>query len=866
MKYSQDADFDQQRISYQSREPFQRPSLLCKKWAVVAPSGDEWASEAVRRQTRLQGWCLVIVLEGQRQTTYDTEWYAGRGNKAVVYLTREDAQSLPELDALEKVVPWNKAGGRKTIGYLYAISHGAKMIWDFDDYNMLKFWIPAAAPPNAPSLEAIVALATNRDNITVREPQGHSWPTYNPYRAMHAPTVPSWPRGLPLEDALREECSGQHELKAVKVPSESIAVLHSLSDRQPDADVVHQSTMPLPYFFNRTSETKPLLVPPNTFSPYNARATLHFQPAFWAMYLPLKVEEEYGDIWRSYIAQRLFWEAGLRTGFTARPLVVQDRDIYITEDLIQSQLKILNKTRKLISFLGSWRGMADTFVERVDELWTALYDHKFLASADLKAMRLWIQALVYVNYSFPVLTNNMNSIHSYPIVVKWNVPAYNNSDTVRYTTERNRLEYSDKVCSRTSTSSMTFWNSDTHYGTRIDMSTYLGSLGHNVYEAVGKRQKYHPSVWTMPGVHLYERVSTVIKKKYPDWKGMNSQLTEEMIRKNFEFYKNDSNFQSVDAFYCLFPASMCEMWMPSNKTTIIIPAHRYNMGRCTKEEFDRLNEHFRTLATMRHPKHIMAASSKYDMEYLRHYTGIRDVLPLYPNTATYIGDTVYNATRTEILIFLCKWDPGFFWDKRFVTEITKFKIVRQNKLYPNFKFSNFIKHQAVVYLPYAVMSYKINELYTMGIPLFFPSMKYLQNIKPIGDDRTILAKYYCAHTGRKFKDSDMLPHPNSTHPYSPNLQENVDKESEYYWLQMADYFQWPHITYFDDFKDLERKLETADFAKIHELMMIENERRKRELDNNWCKVLNAIEKGRETPQDYDAAIKTLYGVSKLQVY
>ena len=82
---------------------------------------------------------------------------------------------------------------------------------------------------------------------------------------------------------------------------------------------------------------------------------------------------------------------------------------------------------------------------------------------------------------------------------------------------------------------------------------------------------------------------------------------------------------------------------------------------------------------------------------------------------------------------------------------------------------------------------------------------------------------------------------------------------------MADFVQWPHVTYFDDFKDLEEKLSKADFSKIHRLMMEENKRKQKELENNWCKVFNKIEKGRAVPQDYTKAIRELYGVSKLQV-
>ncbi len=42
-------------------------------------------------------------------------------------------------------LPWNSFG-RKNVGYLFAIAHGAKIIWDFDDDNYLKFWLNGASP------------------------------------------------------------------------------------------------------------------------------------------------------------------------------------------------------------------------------------------------------------------------------------------------------------------------------------------------------------------------------------------------------------------------------------------------------------------------------------------------------------------------------------------------------------------------------------------------------------------------------------------------------------------------------------------------------------------------------------------------
>ena len=56
-------------------------------------------------------------------------------------------------EQLEKIAPnmpfvaslyWNNFG-RKNVGYLYAISRGAKVIYDFDDDNELIYWLEGAS-------------------------------------------------------------------------------------------------------------------------------------------------------------------------------------------------------------------------------------------------------------------------------------------------------------------------------------------------------------------------------------------------------------------------------------------------------------------------------------------------------------------------------------------------------------------------------------------------------------------------------------------------------------------------------------------------------------------------------------------------
>ncbi len=61
----------------------------------------------------------------------------------IIFLSSEDQKNFGSqfVDSL----PWNSFG-RKNVGYIFAIAHGAKVIWDFDDDNFLKFWLDGASP------------------------------------------------------------------------------------------------------------------------------------------------------------------------------------------------------------------------------------------------------------------------------------------------------------------------------------------------------------------------------------------------------------------------------------------------------------------------------------------------------------------------------------------------------------------------------------------------------------------------------------------------------------------------------------------------------------------------------------------------
>ncbi len=787
-------------------------SITCKKWAVYTTIF--LPSEAIRRQVRLSGWCSVIVADLKTPLQYNTGWFQGQGNNHVVQLTVKEQKKYLNDNFISRI-PWNNFG-RKNIGFLYAIQHGAEVVWDFDDDNMLKFWIEDAAPPGAPSIEAEARKGLmGEEDVDVRLPRDHTFPTYNPYPVLGAPSSPSWPRGLPLKD-IKNPRSYNASLQDSTLKGSSIGVLQSLADLQPDVDAIYRLTNTIPFSFNRLKETKPLIVPHGTLTPFNAQATLHFKRAFWGMFLPVSVNARVSDIWRSYIVERLFWDCGLYFGFSARPLVVQNRNEHDDVRDLAAEDDLYQKGEQLVSFLGEWKSLTQTFEERIQELWIALYERQYIEKEDVDLVQSWLSSLIKSGYKFPAVSKTTKSVQKYPKITK-------------------DIQSSDSTC--LPPKPLRFWTADVHDSSRMTVPTILATQNHEVYLAGSKVSVPHLGD-SGNNIFIFKSISDVVKKQYSTH---TTRLTEDMIRRNFEFYKSQKEISDTDAFFCMLP-SMCEMWMSFNKSIIFLPAHRYNLGRCTTSEWERLDDHLQMLASSSH--HIIGAGSMYNQEYLTHYTGL-EVVPLYSYAGYYTKHVKYNPVREEIL----------FVGQSVPLHMSKFKL---KSLYEDYGLGDLGRHRAIVYVAYSVMSFKLTEFYSMAIPLFMPSLKYYRTVHHFGKDRSSLS---CKN---ETLNKVMRAHPNSIHMYSPNSQSDI--EAEMYWLQLSDFYFWPHITYFDNETDLEHKLEHADFESIHQKMVIEVEKMEKVAFKSWCEVTKRIDPGRTVPQNYDEAIHKLYGVSRLQVF
>jgi len=76
----------------------------------------------------------------------------------------------------------------------------------------------------------------------------------------------------------------------------------------------------------------------------------------------------------------------------------------------------------------------------------------------------------------------------------------------------------------------------------------------------------------------------------------------------------------------------------------------------------------------------------------------------------------------------------------------------------------------------------------------------------------------------------------STHLYSPSLLFDESPEDEMYWLQYADFVDFPHIQYFDSYEHLVQIIPRANLKQIHEAMMEELQFRERKVSKSWCDI------------------------------
>ena len=269
---------------------------------------------------------------------------------------------------------------RKNIGYLYAIQHGAKIIYETDDDNS-----PTSGKITFYQQETGDFFVYKTDSAMV-----------NPYEHFGQSTI--WPRGYPLD-----HIGDPPSHRFVKCAGVDTSVQQGVVNGDPDVDAIFRLTrkdkgVNLNVEFD--AKAPPVVLPPNTLAPFNSQNTLFLHKALWALLLPTTVTFRVCDIWRGYWAQRLLWDVGTHLSFFP-PNAVQFRNAHDYLSDFKEEKVVYYESGRLIEFLNKWKSDKPDFFSRVLDLSVALAENGFWGINDALLTKAWLTDLVSIGYEMP---------------------------------------------------------------------------------------------------------------------------------------------------------------------------------------------------------------------------------------------------------------------------------------------------------------------------------------------------------------------------------------------------------------------------------------------------------------------------------
>ena len=320
------------------------PHPFKAKWAVVTTIFSP--TKLVKTLSTMKDWCTVIVadLKSLGRESY-MEQLAAESTSCIVYLTVQDQAGLGY--AILDYIQFNSFG-RKNIGYIFAIQHGAQTIYDTDDDNeisdqiLMEYWSMNDWVLKSNAIFEWVAVGSN------------------PYPVYGIDNV--WPRGIPLNQ-IKDVDSFKSIPITTEIKKTDICVVQTLANEEPDVDAIYRLTntkYPLTFGSDKLFAS---LIHTGQMAPFNAQATLFFKEAFPIMLLPVTVHGRVSDIWRSYIAQ-----AVMKCSLVfSSPWVTQIRNSHNYLADFEAELPLYLQSSAFVEFLtgskNKYSELKDAFVD-----------------------------------------------------------------------------------------------------------------------------------------------------------------------------------------------------------------------------------------------------------------------------------------------------------------------------------------------------------------------------------------------------------------------------------------------------------------------------------------------------------------------
>ena len=355
---------------------------------------------------------------------------------------------------------------------------------------------------------------------------------------------------------------------------------------------------------------------------------------------------------------------------------------------------------------------------------------------------------------------------------------------------------------------MKFFNLDLHISVIGDIKHILENLGHSVES------------WSISG-HAH-----VMGKKVKDVEIINQHtwrnLTPELADKFYERYKNE--LDGYDGFIVTHTPCFSMLYEKFNKPIIVVASTRYEDPFSNDyNQWTKFNKYLKK--GIDSGMIIPIANNKYDKKYVGLFTN-REWTHI-PSLCEYT-QSKYTGINNK-----------FLYCSKF-KQITKINnLVDKDFMFRGgYKWQDLADLKGIVHIPYNVSTMSIFEHYTSNIPLFFPTHRFINELRKTHWRNGVLSE---------ISWNQILGYPlESLITIESNDPNNmVDKDSMFYWSKLSDFYDeenMPHIVHFDSFPHLNELLISSKLKEISEAMAAHNIKRKEMVYNKWSTIVENLEK------------------------
>ena len=352
--------------------------IYSEKWIIINAFNPP-SKTIIDLENMIDKWKIIVI--GNNKTN-NSNWDMFKNSTKLIYLSIKD-QNLLGYNILKFLNVDSYC--RKNIGYLFAIQHGAKEIYEIDEN--LEF-----------SMNNLTFFDFNINDSYICYGQSNNSKMINPY--IHFGETNIWPRGFLYKDIISEYNKTIRYTHSSKIKLEPL-VYQGLINGIPDVDSLFILTHgKISSNLNITfSNNPPLLYLPGNYVPLNSKNTKYFYEIFPFLMLPMTINESISDILRGYILERFVY------AYNGSIVYNNNTDVYNSDNFLNNinnlgERDILFCLDKILDIIKSDKHSVENSKTLLFSIISELIKNNFLKKEELDTYHAFLDDLTNIGYNF----------------------------------------------------------------------------------------------------------------------------------------------------------------------------------------------------------------------------------------------------------------------------------------------------------------------------------------------------------------------------------------------------------------------------------------------------------------------------------